>query len=102
MFVMICENYQDDILPQIFALSSHLNTVSPKVKISVFTDNKQIYSTLSLPYTLTLFKSDYLETNLDYHYRISKDFHNAFKRLLIDNVDPVFIVADLLNRTNNK
>ena len=98
MYVTIAENYDDNQLSQVFTLASHFNTLSANAKVSVYTNEKQVLSVLNVPYTMILLRSNFLENSCAMHFGISKDFFYAFKRLVEDKEDPVFIIADILNR----
>ena len=36
------------------------------------------------------------------HYNISKDVYWAFQRVVVDNEEPVLIIADVLNKRDNE
>ncbi len=94
--VRLIRSYPEELSPEIFILTTHLNNILIEGGVSVDTEEQCVEYTIRKDILVTLLYPGFIYERMNRHYKVAKRLHQAFTRLINENEAPALIVADIL------
>jgi hypothetical protein len=94
--VRLIHNYPEELSPEIFILTTHLNNLLTEGGVSVDTGEQYVEYTIRKDILVTLLYPGLIYERMNRHYLVAGRLHQAFIRLINKNEAPALIVADFL------
>jgi len=101
--VKVLTNFPQEYTTEIFVLAAHFNNLLNNGMVIVNVNSGYVEYHTKSDYLVNLIYPGNLNTALIRHFNVSKDIYWAFNKLIKENEEPTFIIADLLrkNEQNN-
>lgn len=100
--VKIIEQYSIELTTDLFILAAHFNNLLNNGVVIVHVNNGYVEYHQKRDLLIPLLYSDEIEEQINRHYNTAKDIYAAFQRLIKENEAPAIIIADLLNKIEEK
>ena len=100
--VKIIEQYPIELTTDLFILAAHFNNLLNNGVVIVHVNNGYVEYHQKRDLLIPLLYSDEIEEQINRHYNTAKDIYAAFQRLIKENEAPAIIIADLLNKIEEK
>jgi hypothetical protein len=96
---IIAVDFREENINDIMILSSHLNNLLAFGMVRVDIKNNYVEYVYSSDLLIYMLYPSEIDNDLDRHYQITKDCYWAFSHLFSSGDEPVFVIAELLKRT---
>jgi hypothetical protein len=100
--VKIIEDYPTELTTDLFILAAHFNNLLNNGVVIVNVQNHYVEYHEKRDLLMPLLYTGETYGQLMRHYNTSKDIYSAFQRLIIEQENPVIIIADLLRENQAK
>ncbi|MCO5264216.1 MAG: hypothetical protein M9901_15180 [Lentimicrobium sp.] len=99
--VRLIRHYPEELSPEIFILTTHLNNILMEGGVSVDTEEQNVEYITRKDILITLLYPGFIYERMNRHYKVARRLHQAFTRLINENEAPALIVADFLKNLEN-
>jgi hypothetical protein len=94
--VRVVEEFDEDQAIDVFILAQHFNNVLNNGKVVVSPEHRYLEYVQTRDILVPLLYDDELYLQMNRHHDTAKDVYTCFQRLLVEQVEPAIIIADLL------
>lgn len=88
--------YPEESTTEIFILTSHLNSVLKRSKIIIDPEKSKVTLLSKISFFDCLYDSQLIQYLVCSHFEYAKDINWAFKKLILEKEEPVFIIDELI------